>query len=315
MTDTWDPRQYDKFEREREQPFFDLLALVRPAPDMRVVDLGCGTGKLTRALHERLDARETVGIDRSDNMLAGAREGQPPAGLRFETASIEDFAGARRLPLDTSRAGPLDGARDRQPSGGDVARRLQPSGGDVARRLQPSGGDVARRLQPSGGDGWDLIFSNAALHWVDNHERLLEQLAATLERAGQLAFQVPAQHDTLTHLLADELAATEPYRSAFAGWRRSQPVLAPDAYARLLHRFGFVEQKTQLIVYPHILASREDVVEWVKGTMLTEYKRHLPAAVYDQFVDAYRERLLERLEDPRPFFYPFKRILCWGQRA
>ncbi len=293
MTDTWDTRQYDKFEREREQPFFDLLALVRPARDMRVVDLGCGTGKLTRTLHERLDARETVGIDRSDNMLAGAREGQPPAGLRFETGAIEDFAGARRLPLDTARAGSLDGARDRQ----------------------PSGGDVARRLQPSGGDGWDLIFSNAALHWVDNHERLLEQLAAMLERAGQLAFQVPAQHDTLTHLLAEELAATEPYRSAFAGWRRSQPVLAPDAYARLMHRFGFVEQKTQLIVYPHILASREDVVEWVKGTMLTEYKRHLPAAVYDQFVDAYRARLLERLEDARPFFYPFKRILCWGQRA
>ena len=97
---------------------------------------------------------------------------------------------------------------------------------------------------------------------------------------------------------------------------REQPlVLPPDAYARLLHRFGFSEQMTQLIVYPHILASREDVVEWVKGTMLTEYKRHLPVAVYDQFVDAYRVRLLDRLEDARPFFYPFKRILCWGQRA
>ena len=47
MTDTWDPAQYDKFQREREQPFFDLLAMVRPAPAMQVVDLGCGTGKLT----------------------------------------------------------------------------------------------------------------------------------------------------------------------------------------------------------------------------------------------------------------------------
>ena len=48
MIDSWDPRQYDKFQREREQPFYDLLGLVRPAPRMRVVDLGCGTGKLTR---------------------------------------------------------------------------------------------------------------------------------------------------------------------------------------------------------------------------------------------------------------------------
>ena len=27
--DTWDPRQYDEFEREREQPFYDLLAMIR----------------------------------------------------------------------------------------------------------------------------------------------------------------------------------------------------------------------------------------------------------------------------------------------
>ena len=78
---------------------------------------------------------------------------------------------------------------------------------------------------------------------------------------------------------------------------------------------GFPDPKAQLIVYPHVLASREDVVEWVKGTMLTEYKRHRPGDRYDRFVDEYRARLPARLDDARPFFYPFKRILCWGQRA
>jgi trans-aconitate 2-methyltransferase len=92
-------------------------------------------------------------------------------------------------------------------------------------------------------------------------------------------------------------------------------VLAPDAYARLLYRSGFADPKVLLIVYPHILSSREDVVEWVKGTMLTAYKRRLPENVYDRFVAEYRARLLPRLEDSRPFFYPFKRILCWGQRS
>jgi trans-aconitate 2-methyltransferase len=71
----------------------------------------------------------------------------------------------------------------------------------------------------------------------------------------------------------------------------------------------------QLIVYPHVLASRDEVVEWVKGTMLTEYKRHLSAGMFERFVDEYRRRLLARLDEVRPFFYPFKRILCWGQRS
>jgi trans-aconitate 2-methyltransferase len=265
--DTWDPRQYDRFQREREQPFFDLLAMVRPRPGMRVVDLGCGTGKLTRLLHAKLDARETVGIDRSDSMLAATREGARPHGLRFEAGTIEDFSAGARKP------------------------------------------------EPGGRDQWDLIFSNAALHWVDAHEHLLEQLADRIAPAGQIAFQVPAQYDTLTHQVADELAGAEPFRSAFGGWRLPQPVLAPDGYAQLLYRYGFADPKVQLIVYPHVLASREDVVEWVKGTLLTEYKRHLPPEVYDQFVEEYRDRLLTKLDETRPCLYPFKRILCWGQRS
>ena len=105
-------------------------------------------------------------------------------------------------------------------------------------------------------------------------------------------------------MIADELAGAEPFRSAFGGWRRSQPVLPPDVYARLLYRCGFADPKVQLIVYPHILASREDVVEWVKGTLLTEYKRHLPAEVYDHFVEEYRGRLLTQLERGAAVFLP-----------
>jgi trans-aconitate 2-methyltransferase len=262
--DTWDPRQYDKFQREREQPFYDLLGLVQPAPRMRVVDLGCGTGKLTRVAHERLQALETTGIDRSGSMLTEIRASALPSGLRFEVGTIEDF--------------------------------------------------VAR---PPGAPGhYDLILSNAAFHWIEDHEALLHGLAAALAPSGQLAFQVPAQHDEPSHVIADELTGVEPFRTAFGGWHRPQPVLPPEAYARLLYRCGFVDPNVRLIVYPHILASRDQVVEWMKGTLLTEFERHLPAGsdLFRQFVEEYRRRLLGRLDASQPFFFPFKRILCWGQR-
>jgi trans-aconitate 2-methyltransferase len=264
IIDTWDPRQYDKFERQREQPFYDLLHLVRPAANMCVVDLGCGTGKLTRVMHERLNARQTIGIDRSESMLSAARnDATRPAALRFEVGTIEAFA-------------------DRQ---------------------------IERRDQP------ELILSNAALHWVCDHEALLPKLAGLLAADGQLAFQVPAQHDDLAHVAAEQLAASEPYASALGGWRRAQPVLTPEAYARLLYTCGFADPIVRLIVYPHVLESRDAVVDWFKGSLLTEYARHLPPALFEQFVADYRARLLPQLDPRRPFFFPFKRILCWGQRA
>ncbi|MDL1951590.1 methyltransferase domain-containing protein, partial [Acidobacteria bacterium ACD] len=78
----WDPAQYERFRRERTLPFEDLLALVKPRPGMRVVDLGCGTGELTRRLHEALSARETIGLDTSEGMLAKSA-GFAGGGLSF----------------------------------------------------------------------------------------------------------------------------------------------------------------------------------------------------------------------------------------
>ena len=82
-----------------------------------------------------------------------------------------------------------------------------------------------------------------------------------------------------------------------------------------MFRIGFRDPVVRLIVYPHVLAGPEDVVEWVKGTLLAEYSRHLPPDEFARFLDEYRRRLLERIGNERPFLFPFKRILLWGQRA
>src|SRR3989475_1065384 len=90
--DAWDPAQYERFRDERARPFLDLLALVRPRPGMRVVDLGCGTGELTARLHDEVAAGETLGIDRSEAMLAPARPAAE-GGRRLEAGDIAALPG------------------------------------------------------------------------------------------------------------------------------------------------------------------------------------------------------------------------------
>ena len=91
-------------------------------------------------------------------------------------------------------------------------------------------------------------------------------------------------------------------------------MLPPDRYARLLFDTGFESQHVRLTVYPHVLDTADDAVEWMKGTLVTEYQRHLPEDLRGAFVDAYRLRLLARVESTTPFFFPFTRILCWARR-
>lgn len=256
MPSTWSPDQYNRFRAERQQPLFDLIALVRPRPGLRVVDLGCGTGETTRLLHERLAAASTVGVDNSETMLAESAAHAVP-GLRFARQDIAEFA--------------ADGA-------------------------------------------YDLVFSNAALHWLPDHPALFARITRALAADGQLAVQMPANFDHPSHTVAAAVAGEEPFCTALGGHTIDRPVHAPEIYAALLNRLGYREQHVRLQVYAHILPARDDVIEWVKGTLLTDYQRRLPDELWPRFLDRYREQLLPRLEDARPFFYPFKRLLLWAQR-
>ena len=55
------------------------------------------------------------------------------------------------------------------------------------------------------------------------------------------------------------------------------------------------------MIYPHVLADREQVVEWMKGSLLTEYEKHLTPEQFAGFTAAYRDRLLPLLEPDWPF--------------
>lgn len=244
----WNPDQYERFKAERKQPFLDLLALVEPRPHMRVVDLGCGTGELTRELHAHLAADETLGVDNSETMLlkAGKFGGEM---LRFEQGDIEAFVTDQPL---------------------------------------------------------DLIFSNAALHWVPEHESLLARLTSFLTPHGQLAIQMPNNDSHPSHAIAAEVAAelgVEPRRDF---------LLPLGRYAELLHHLGYKRQHVRQQIYGHLLENTRAVIEWVKGTLLTDYERRMEQAQFAAFMARYSERLVAKLGEHSPYFYTYKRVLLWG---
>lgn len=168
--------------------------------------------------------------------------------------------------------------------------------------------------RPENAGAFDVVLSNAALQWVPEQAAVIERLTGLLAPGGQLAIQVPSNQDHASHVTAREVAGEEPFRSALGGHVRYFSNLALEEYAGLLDRLGYREQHVRLQVYVHHLPTCADVVEWVRGSLLTDYQKRLASEVFDAFLARYRGLLMERLADTRPFLYPFKRILVWGRR-
>jgi trans-aconitate 2-methyltransferase len=177
--------------------------------------------------------------------------------------------------------------------------------------------DISAFARACAGDGtsFDVVFSNAALQWIDDHAALFPLVAGLVAPGGQLAVQMPTNDDHASHEVARALARSEPFATALGGYVRPDPVRTPEWYAEQLHALGFAEQRVQLVVYPHVLPDGGAVVEWVKGSLLTAYRRRLDPPTYEAFLAAYADRLRAVLGDQAPYFYAFKRLLLWGRRS
>jgi trans-aconitate 2-methyltransferase len=243
----WNPEQYHKFQSERSAPFDDLLRLVDVRPRLKVVDLGCGTGELTRRLADALPESRVHGLDSSAQMLAQA-ESVKQAGLTFAQ------------------------------------------------------GDQAQLA-----DTWDLIFSNAALHWTEKHEALIPHLYGRLAPGGQIAVQVPSNHTHVSHQLIIQAAQEEPFKSILNGFVRHAPVLPIERYAQIFFDLGAENIVVFEKVYAHVLENSDAVVEWVSGTALVPYFERL-GAHKDSFLQALRAKMKAAMPGS-PLLYPFKRIL------
>ncbi|MNJ99786.1 Trans-aconitate 2-methyltransferase [compost metagenome] len=162
---------------------------------------------------------------------------------------------------------------------------------------------------------YDVIFSNAALQWCTDHPALFNRLRKALRPSGQLAVQMPMNHDYPTHVIAIQMSKEEPWRSLMKGevYDKWDSLLPPEQYATMLFKMGFKDQKVFMRVYGHQLESRDDVVEWTRGTLLTHFQSRLSATDFENFVAEFRTRLNRQLPDDKPFFYPFKRLLLWAR--
>lgn len=217
----WNGADYDRLSTPMEAMGREVLARLPLTGDETVVDAGCGSGRVTHALLERLPRGQVVGVDGSASMIDAARErlGGDPR-LRLVVADLTDLDVERHL-------------------GGERADAILSTAtfhwiGDHARlfaRLRAALREGGRLVAQCGGEG-NIAAVHEAARAVGAHDPYAAHLAGW---AGPWRFAAPGA--------TEELLREAGFREARA-WLEDRPVTPPDprAYLREINLGAHLEQ-------------------------------------------------------------------------
>jgi trans-aconitate 2-methyltransferase len=140
----------------------------------------------------------------------------------------------------------------------------------------------------------DLVFANASLQWVPDHETVFARLLKALAPGGTLAVQMPDNLDEPTHRLMREIAADGPWAERMTDLGSGR---APghDAvwYYGLLGSNGAHTIEVWRTTYFHPLSGPAGIVEFVKGAGLRPFLARLLPEETGPFLDLYRAAVAE----------------------
>jgi trans-aconitate 2-methyltransferase len=161
----------------------------------------------------------------------------------------------------------------------------------------------------------DLLFSNAALHWLDDHALLFPRLFALLAPGGVLAAQMPRNHGAPSHTCMTEAAGAGPWAARLKPHFRPAPTAMPEVYydllAPLADKLDIWETE-----YLQVLEGDNPVVEWTKGTALKPLLDALDGTERAGFLADYSRRVAAAYParaDGRTLF-PFRRLFIVARR-
>lgn len=163
----------------------------------------------------------------------------------------------------------------------------------------------------------DLLFSNAALHWLPDHGALLPRLVGQLTEGGVLAVQVPRNFSAPSHTLLHDTALDGPWADRLAplAAARAAPVAPPEVWWEWLapHARSIDIWETE---YLHALRGPDAVVEWTRGTALKPFLDALPPEERPAFLAAYTSRVAQAYPTRTDgiTLFPFRRLFAIVRR-
>jgi trans-aconitate methyltransferase len=233
----WSAADYASNSKVQQKWARELIAKLKLRGNERILDVGCGDGKVTAEIARAVPRGEAVGVDASPQMIEFAKHNFSLPNLEFHVMD---------------------------------ARMIQ----------------FVRKF--------DLVFSNAALHWVDDHQAFLRGAASVLRPGGRLVVSCGGKgnaHEVFLALRPQMRLAR--WRGFFRKMEASYFFHSPEEYKKWLPRFGFKTRSIKLSPKDATYEGREGFATWLRTTWLP-YTQRVPENLREEFIAAVVERYVAK---------------------
>jgi trans-aconitate methyltransferase len=236
----WSAADYASNSKVQHAWARELIGTLKLQGDERILDVGCGDGKITAEIARGVPRGEAVGVDASPQMIEFASQTFPSkknSNLEFHVMD---------------------------------ARKIQ----------------FIRKF--------DLVFSNAALHWVDDHLAFLQGTASVLGPGGRLVVSSGGKGNAHDVFLAfrSQMRLTR-WREFFRKMKAPYFFHSPEEYKKWLPRFGFEARNIKLAPKDTIYEGREGFATWLRTTWLP-YTQRVPENAREEFIAEAVERYVAK---------------------
>lgn len=161
-----------------------------------------------------------------------------------------------------------------------------------------------------------LIFSNAAIQWLDHHDYHLVRWMNSIESGGAFAFQIPSSNYALVRTIIHQISHAAKWTERLERARTSLTMHAPSFYYDVLAPFSCTVELWET-EYFHVLPNHAAIIEWMKGTGLRPFLNPLNETEQNEFL----AELLHQVEMGYPnqldgsVLFPFRRMFVIAYRG
>jgi trans-aconitate methyltransferase len=220
-----------------------------------------------------------------------ARELIAKLNLRGDEHILDVGCGDGKVTAEIARAVPCGSATGTDASNEMIAfaRKTFPPNKHPNLKFRVMDARKIKFMQP-----FDLVFSNAALHWVDDHQLFLRGSASVLKSGGRLVISCGGRGNA-----QDVFVALRP-EMRLKRWRnffRRMPTpyffYAPSDYEKWLPKFGFDTKNLQLAPKDATYDGASGFATWLRTTWIP-YVQCVPENLREEFIAAVTARYVAR---------------------